>query len=65
LNGSRLKLFDCQKMEYTYDRIPGEVLEIRQDGVLLAAGVALCCSCACNRRESANSKPLSLLPPAG
>lgn len=37
LNGSRLKLFDCQKMEHTHDRTPGEVLEIRQDGVLLAA----------------------------
>jgi methionyl-tRNA formyltransferase len=37
LNGARVKLFDCRKLEYAHDRTPGEVLEIRADGVLLAA----------------------------
>lgn len=37
LNGVRVKFFDCRKLAFAHDRLPGEVLEIRTDGVLLAA----------------------------
>ena len=37
LNGTRIKFFDCRKVALEHQAAPGEVLEIREDGVLVAA----------------------------
>lgn len=37
LDGVRVKFFDCRMLAYAHDRPAGEILEIRPDGVLVAA----------------------------
>lgn len=37
LNGLRVKFFDCRKLDFAHEGSPGEVLEIRSDGVVLSA----------------------------